>query len=207
MQWPTQLLLLAAGAGRRFDGGEHKLRAVVRGRPLAAWTLEAALESHAGPLVVVTGSITIEIPDDLSASARDSIGAFGVPRFVHNPQWAVGMATSLQVGLAAVDGAQGVVVGLADQPCVSPSAWRNVAASTSPLAVATYGSRRGNPVRLHAEMWAHVPREGDEGARSLLLAHPELVEEVACEGSALDVDTREDLALVEACLASRERNR
>ena len=35
------LLRWAAGGGRRFDGphGAHKLTAVLRGRPLAAWAL------------------------------------------------------------------------------------------------------------------------------------------------------------------------
>lgn len=180
---------------------------LVHGRPVAHWAIEAALESHVGPLVVVTGSTTVSVPPDLSARARDSITTFGEPRFIHNPDWNNGMATSLQVGLAACDGAQSAVVGLADQPCVTPDAWRAVADSSSPIAVATYESRRGNPVRLHAALWVNLPRTGDEGARALVRAHPELVEEVACTGSAIDVDTRDDLALVEECLATRKRNR
>lgn len=203
----TCLILLAGGAGRRFDGDAHKLLTVVHGRPIAHWSLEAALESHVGHLVVVTGSTSFGLPPDLSAAAVDSLAMFGDPRFTHNPDWANGMATSLQVGLAACDGAESVVVGLADQPCVTPDAWRAVADSSSPIAVATYGSRRGNPVRLHAALWAHLPLTGDEGARGLVRARPELVEEVACSGSAIDVDTRDDLALVEECLASRKRNR
>ena len=207
MSSPTRLVLLAGGAGRRFGGGEHKLTTVVCGRPVADWAVEAALESHVGPLVVVTGSTTIGLPADLNPRARESIATFGEPRFVHNPAWDDGMATSLQVALSVCDGAESVVVGLADQPCVTPEAWRAVAESHSPIAVATYGSRRGNPVRLHAALWPNLPRTGDEGARGLFRSHPELVEEVACSGSALDVDTRDDIALVEECLASRKRNR
>lgn len=207
MNSSTCLVLLAGGAGRRFDGHEHKLLSLVHGRPVAHWSIESALESQGGPLVVVTGSTTLELPLDLSTRARDSMTAFGEPRFIHNPDWSDGMATSLQVGLAACDGAQSAVIGLADQPCVTPEAWRAVAESSSPLAVATYESRRGNPVRLHAGLWANLPRTGDEGARGLLRSHPELVEEVACSGSAIDVDTRDDLALVEECLATRKRNR
>ncbi len=144
---------------------------------------------------------------ELSTDARDSIARFGAPRFIANANWEDGMATSLQVGLAACDGAESVVVGLADQPCVTPHAWRAVASSPSPIAVATYGSRRGNPVRLHAALWPNLPRTGDEGARGLFRSHPELVEEVACQGSALDVDTRDDIARVEECLSSRKKHR
>lgn len=207
MTSPTPLIVLAGGAGRRFGEGSHKLTVHVCGRAVADWALEAALESQVGPLVVVTGSTAITLPEELSTDARDSIARFGAPRFIANANWEDGMATSLQVGLAACDGAESVVVGLADQPCVTPHAWRAVASSPSPIAVATYGSRRGNPVRMHAALWPNLPRTGDEGARGLFRSHPELVEEVACQGSALDVDTRDDIARVEECLSSRKKHR
>ena len=207
MTSPTPLILLAGGAGRRFDTDAHKLSVVVCGRPVGSWALEAALESQVGPVVVVTGSASLTLPDDLSADAQSSIARFGAPQFVANPHWEAGMATSLHVGLAACKGAEHVVVGLADQPCVTPDAWRAVASSHSPIAVATYDGRRGNPVRLHAALWPNLPRSGDEGARGLFRSHPELVEEVACSGSAVDVDTRDDLARVEQCLSSRRKHR
>ena len=204
-QNPTPIVLLAAGSGSRFGGANHKLTTVVAGRPVAAWAIEAALEAHVGPLVIVTGAITVAIPDDLGSTARASIDAFGPPRVVDNPSWAEGMATSIQAGLARCDGATAVVVGLADQPCVTPEAYRCVAESTSPLAIATYEGVRGNPVRVHAELWPMLPRTGDEGARVLFRSHAEYVQEVPCSGSAIDVDTQADVSRVEACLAARKR--
>jgi CTP:molybdopterin cytidylyltransferase MocA len=38
-----------------------------------------------------------------------------------------------------------------------------------------------------------LPTSGDEGARSLFKSHKELLEEVACEGSAQDLDTSSDV--------------
>lgn len=196
-------VVLAAGAGTRFrqdaqDGG-HKLSAKLSGsaavdpgsgataadRTVLEAALDHALAAEIGPVVVVTGAA----PDVVPAHQRDAV------EIHHNPRWADGQITSLHTGIdaARAHGADAVVVGLGDQPFIDPSAWRAVAAADAPIAVATYDGRRGNPVRLAAEVWELLPTTGDEGARALMRVRPELVREVPCTGSPTDIDTTEDL--------------
>jgi CTP:molybdopterin cytidylyltransferase MocA len=157
--------------------------APLRGRPLVWWALEHASSAGLDELIVVTGAVDLAavLPSGATVVANDS--------------WADGQATSLLAGVHAAQAAghDAVVVGLGDQPFVMPAAWRAVAASPSPIAVATYAGRRANPVRLGAEVWPLLASTGDEGARELMARRPDLVAGVPCEGDPADVDTVEDL--------------
>lgn len=180
-------MVLAAGGGSRFLGDTHKLLAPLQGRPVVAWAVDAALAAGLDETVVVTGAVDL---DDVLAPLPVTV--------LRNPSWRRGIATSLAVAVdhAAAAGHGAVVVGLGDQPFVPAGAWRAVATATidTPVAVATYGGDRRNPVRIGREVWGLLDREGDEGARTLMRRRPDLVGEVACDGSPLDVDTVEDLA-------------
>jgi CTP:molybdopterin cytidylyltransferase MocA len=185
------VVVLAAGAGSRFDGDGHKLSAKISSADpdhhdsVIERALANALAGDVGPVVVVTGAVADIVPDHLLASVTVQ----------HNERWSDGQITSLHAGIAAARtlGATSVVVGLADQPFIEPGAWRAVALADAPIAVATYEGRRANPVKLDRSVWALLPTSGDEGARALMRVRPELVREVACTGSPADIDTTEDL--------------
>ena len=183
----TAAVVLAAGAGSRFAGAEHKLLTLVRGEPLVARSVGSAVDAGLDETIVVAGAVDL----------RDALG----PSLAHvtllvNDRWADGMATSLALAVdhAAAAGHDAVVVGLGDQPGVEPDAWRALAAAPYAIAIATYGGKRRNPVRLGRDVWPLLDRTGDEGARALARRRPDLVGEVACRGVAADVDTVEDLA-------------
>jgi len=182
----TVAVVLAAGAGTRFGGSTHKLDALLRGRPLLAYALGAALASGVGPVLVVTS--------DLIATARPEALPAGVQRVV-NDDWRDGQSSSLRCGIAAAAtaGADDVIIGLGDQPFVIAAAWRAIAATDGAIVAATYGGRRGHPVKLRRDVWHLLATTGDQGARTLMRLRPELVGEVPCDGSTTDVDTLEDL--------------
>lgn len=185
----TVAILLAAGAGSRFRGPEHKLLTKLPGGSEASIfenSLHQVLDAGFSAVVVVTGAATI--PATWTASPRVVV--------VHNDHWAEGQAGSVLVGIAEADrlGANAVVVGLADQPFVTSTAWRLVANQSTPVALAAYAGRPGHPVRLERSVWPLLPKSGDSGARDLIRLRPELVSQVDCPGSAADIDTQEDLA-------------
>ena len=182
-------VLLAAGSGSRFAGNAHKLLTVINGQTVFTWALQNCIAAHFQQVIIVTGAV------DLSTQLSDSRFAQANLTEVHNKNWQNGMASSLQCALSEAQrhGVSSVVVGLADQPAIIPSSWQRVANASAPLAVATYNGVRGNPVRIHAELWPLLPTSGDEGARSLFKSHKDLLEEVACEGSAQDLDTSSDV--------------
>ena len=183
--------MLAAGAGSRFGGTGHKLSATFSDDPRRAprsvieRALASVVEADIGPVVVVTGAHADVVPEEFA----------GRVAIAHNQQWSAGQITSVRTGIDAARrlGSPRVVIGLGDQPFVEPAAWRAVSAAEGPIAVATYGGRRGNPVALDEDVWDLLPESGDEGARALMRVRPELVREVACTGSPADIDTTEDL--------------
>ncbi|GAC1312305.1 MAG: nucleotidyltransferase family protein [Acidimicrobiales bacterium] len=201
-------VILAAGGGSRFADPTHKLLTEVDGRPLVSRALAAMVGAGLPELAIVTGAA------DLSG-----LVPVGVTELV-NPDWPRGQATSLAVAVAWARDRHldAIVVGLGDQPGVVSEAWRAVAGVVSeawravaggvseagrgvagvepemaPIVVATYGGRRGHPVRLDRSVWERLPVSGDRGAGVLMARFPELVAEVACDGDATDVDTVEDL--------------
>jgi nicotine blue oxidoreductase len=187
-------VVLAAGGGSRFGGG--KLLAGFNGRPLIQAALDALSEAPVDETIVVLGAQPVEM--------RRVCDPYGI-RFVENADWGRGQSTSVLAGLLALgEEVRAAVVLLADQPLVGAEAVARLVAAYedgAKVAVATYGGRRRNPVLFSREVWPLLKEEltGDEGARSVLRRHPELVVEVPCDGAGdpADVDTREDLRRLE----------
>ena len=185
-------IVLAAGGGSRFGGG--KLLARLGGQPIIEAVLDNLLDAPVDEVIVVVGAD--------AKGLREVCERYGV-RTVDNEEWELGQSTSVLAGLRACGGEAAVVL-LGDQPFVGAEAVERLVATFTEgakVAVATYGGKRRNPVLFSREVWPLLEAElaGDEGARSVLKQHPELVVEVPCGGvgGPTDVDTREDLRRLE----------
>lgn len=189
-------VVLAAGRGTRMPHA-HKLTAPINGEPLVRRAVSAALASQARPVIVVTGHEGEKV--------RAALAGLDVV-FVDNPDFANGLSTSLQAGIAAVpEEVDRAVVLLGDMPKVDPVLIDRLIAAIDPaadrlIAVPVAGGRRGNPVAWARLLFpALMAIEGDVGARALITGSPELIAEapVEGEGAFLDIDTRDDLEALE----------
>ena len=189
-------IILAAGRSTRFAGdqpGTTKLVAELNGKPLVRHVADAALASHARPVIVVTGharELVQEVFGDLPLT------------FVHNKDYATGIASSIRAGIGQVpENASGAIVLLGDMPLVSAQMINHLvqsfeAAASADAIVPLTEDRRGNPVVLARSLFPAVSRlSGDEGARRLLQEPGVQVVELSVPGNAAaaDIDTQEAL--------------
>jgi molybdenum cofactor cytidylyltransferase len=123
--------------------------------------------------------------------------------FVHNPDFAEGLASSVKAGIAAVpDHADGAVICLGDMPLISAHLIDRLIEAFAPdrgnlIAVPVSDNRRGNPVLWSRRFFNELMTlDGDIGARHLINRHSEAVAEVPVQGHGafLDIDTPQALA-------------
>ena len=185
-------LLLAAGRSSRM-GGPNKLLADFGGQPLVRRIAERLLASKERSLTVVTGHQRQAIEQ-----ALDGLDV----RFVHNPEFASGLASSLKAGVAALQGdCSAALIALADMPAVTKADFDTMIAAASRFSApaiirATHNGKRGNPIILPSAVFADmVQLQGDTGARHVIETSglPIIDVEIGAAAS-VDVDTPEALA-------------
>ncbi|HEV7309095.1 molybdopterin-binding/glycosyltransferase family 2 protein [Ensifer sp.] len=190
---PVEIVVLAAGrASRMGPEGGHKLLATFGGVPLVRRSVEAAIAAAPGRVTVVTGHREADI--------RAALEGLAV-RFVSNPDYLSGMASSLTAGLAAIGSrASGMLVMLADMPGIGCEDLARLTArfqSEDGRAIvrATSDGQRGNPVILPRQTFADIRRlVGDVGARHIIEKSALPVIDVELGSAArLDLDTPEQI--------------
>jgi molybdenum cofactor cytidylyltransferase len=174
-------------------GGPNKLLAELGPKKLVRIVTEQALASKASEVVVVTGH-QAELVEKALAGLK--------VRFVRNPEFAGGLASSVKAGIAAVpENADGAVICLGDMPLISADLIDRLIEAFAPdrgnlIVVPVADGRRGNPVLWSRRFFNELMTlDGDIGARHLIAKHAEAVAEVPVEGQSafLDIDTPQAL--------------
>ena len=179
----TMLILLAAGRSERF-GDIDKLEQEFLGHPLAMHVVTAFEDvPFQSRLVVKNGT-------DLDFGSRGY-------RVIHNDEPMIGMSRSVKLGVecAKSDGAEAVLIALADMPRVTAAhVYRLLdAADSRDAVVASSDGVNPCPPAIFAagRFDSLLTLEGDAGARDLVRAGRHVVSSPA---ELIDIDTPEDLA-------------
>jgi len=182
-------LVLAAGRSTRM-GESNKLTLDLDGKPLLCHAVDTLLATSVDEIHVVTGH------------EADSVRACLAGRrvsFVHNPDYASGMASSIAAGIRTVANADAILLCLGDMPDLPANVVEALIAAfdtADAIVLPVCDGRRGHPVLFGAAHFASLEKlSGDRGARDLLDRGDVRIVEVATDqiGVHRDVDTPRDL--------------
>jgi molybdenum cofactor cytidylyltransferase len=190
---PHKIAAVVLAAGRSTRMGANKLLATISDASVLAHTLRVAQDLKPSALVVVTGHERERVLQLLPPGVTE----------VYNPDFPLGMASSLKAGLVKVPGdADAVLVMLADMPAVRSQDVARLIAAFDPengagIVVPVHEGKRGHPVLFARDYWPSImAAEGDQGARQTVVDNAEAVCEVRIDhpGVLYDADTPEALA-------------
>lgn len=184
-------IILAAGGSSRLGRPKQLLR--FNGQTLLRHAIEAILAAGCSPVVVVTGAHAEAIEAEIEAEAA------GLQVLVaRNESWQQGLSTSVRAGIEALrpGQAQAAVLLPCDQPLLNAGLLSQLMQKHregASIVVCEYAGAWGVPMLFERGLWAQLQvLEGDRGAQKVARANAGLVQCVAFESGALDVDTDED---------------
>ncbi|MES1973170.1 MAG: nucleotidyltransferase family protein [Pseudomonadota bacterium] len=183
----TVLILLAAGRSKRF-GDLDKLEQKFLGQPLALHVVTAFED------IPFQDRFVVKNGTDLDFAGRGY-------RVIHNDDPSIGMSRSVKLGVecAKQDGAQAVLIALADMPRVTAThVYRLLdAADSADAVVASSNGVYPCPPALFAagQFDFLLNLDGDAGARDLVRSGKHVVTSPA---ELIDIDTPEDLERLRA---------
>lgn len=182
-------VLLAAGEGTRFAGG-NKLLAEVEGEPIVVRAATRLCGAPVDGCLAVLGHQAERIGPALSALPIET---------TVNPDYRDGQATSVQRGVQWAQSldAEAVVIALGDMPWVAASTYETLIAAYDDgarIVVPEYEGQRGNPVVFAATYFSELlDVQGDSGGRQLFARYDVTRVPVEDPGVCRDVDAPEDL--------------
>jgi len=188
---PVAGIVLAAGASTRM--GRNKLLLALEGVSVLRRAVVRAMDAGLDPVIVVLGH----------EKERASLELAGLRcQAVANPEYAVGIASSLRAGLAALPPTSGAaVVLLADMPFVTATMIATLVeryrAGAAPLVISDFAGVSAPPTLFDRSLFAELQQEGC--GKRLARLHRREAAVVSWPAEALaDLDLPEDFARIAA---------
>ena len=189
-------VVFAAGASSRL--GQPKQLLKLDGEAFLHRTVRLATEAGCAPIFVVLG-----FESDCMQEELRYLGT----KIVINPDWHSGMGSSLRCGIDALIKErplpQRVLLLLCDQAKLSPGIlfelMRTSLKADSLITASRYTGRLGVPAIFHKQLYPDLLKvEGDHGARFVIQRYLNQTTTVDFPEGAIDIDTPQDLSLLEA---------
>lgn len=192
MKWGV--MILAAGEATRM--GKAKMLLPFKKTTILAHLIEEITLVEPNIIQLVTGYYHDLIQAQISTDKVD---------IIQNPQYSLGMSSSIQVGLTAMIKAcpdlDFLVIVVSDQPYLNQSILLRLLTKQQQTAkgiiASSYNGIKGTPVLLSSAYFSHLYNlTGDKGARVILQQFPDDIATIEFENGALDIDTPEDYELL-----------
>ena len=192
----TGLIILAAGSSSRL--GTPKQNLVFQGTTLLQRSIASALASDCVQVMVVLGA-NAELIEPTIVDKPIQI--------IHNKEWQEGMASSIRIGISAMQQStpqlESVISMLCDQPFADISIINQLikASAQNNLVASAYNGTIGPPAlfsKSHFEELLNL--HGNEGAKKLLLKYADEVFKVPFPLGIIDIDTVGDYERLEDSL-------
>jgi molybdenum cofactor cytidylyltransferase len=186
------IILLAAGSSSRMGQSKQLLN----------WGDKTLLE-HAATTALGTNPESVVVVLGANEQSHQTVLKNLDVAIVVNPQWQMGMGSSIKVGLKfLVDQSPkigGVVIMVCDQPFITSQHLQNMVAQhekTGYSIIATkYTGLLGVPVFFSSKLFKLLEKiEDTEGAKKLVHQNPQLTDFVPLEEGKIDLDTPDDYA-------------
>ena len=196
-------IILAAGESARF--GQPKQLLPFRGKTLIRAVIDAAHEAGCAPVVVVIGSNSEKVQQELAHA--------NVVK-VENKNWQRGIGNSIRTGVQAlieqVPDVEAILLLVCDQPAVNGQfiEWLIATreATKKNIVASSYANTVGVPAIFDRSLFEELLALGDEsGAKSIILQNPERVAQFAFPEGSIDIDTWEDWKALDETESSRSR--
>ncbi len=192
----TGLIILAAGSSSRL--GKPKQNLVFQGITLLQRSVTTALASDCAKVMVILGA---------NADLIESTIADQPVQIIRNPDWQEGMASSIRIGIAAmqqsVSQLQSVILMLCDLPFADVSIINQLikASAQNSLVASAYNGIIGPPALFGSSHFEELlTLQGNEGAKKMLLKYADKVFKIPFPLGIIDIDTVSDYERLEDSL-------
>lgn len=182
-------VILAAGSSSRLGSPKQILQ--FQGKTLLENAIEAALNAHCFPVVVVLGAFEEKVSKVIELNNVE---------VVYNKEWEKGIGTSISAGvkfLTATCDTDALIITVCDQPYLSTEVLnqltRTFATKKADIIASTYQGTVGVPALFSSKTYqALLNLEGNEGAKKLILSSRFQLKSIDFPAGSVDIDTPQD---------------